>query len=279
MQNEYEKAIISEEEGCLMVGITPHNITDAIAYIKENKVDGIYFDTSGDFNTYEFLKDINVAEMSTYTSNVKLNDFPIMESIKTMYCQENKNLIDFNLFPNLAECTMKWSDKIHGDSSSLRKLTIWNFNPKQNGISNLNIFPNLENLEINFSNLENLNGVSFFENLKSLSLCYASKMKSISEIAELGNIESLHIDHMKKIEDYSFIECLSKLKQLIITDCAPIKDLSFLNNLKQLISFHFVNTNIISGDLSPCINIESIGFFPHKRHYSHTLEELTNKRV
>jgi protein phosphatase 1 regulatory subunit 7 len=47
--------------------------------------------------------------------------------------------------------------------------------------------------------------------------------------------------------------------------------------MPKLKQFMFVDTNIVDGDLSPCIGLEYSGFFD-KKHYSHKFKELNDKK-
>ena len=52
------------------------------------------------------------------------------------------------------------------------------------------------------------------------------------------------------------------------TKCGEIPALAFLNKLMELESFSFLGTDIIDGDLTPCLRLKFAGFLD-KRHHSH----------
>ena len=62
---------------------------------------------------------------------------------------------------------------------------------------------------------------------------------------------------------------LKKLKVLCLNDCGSIENLDFLENFPNLIDFRFVDTIILSGDLSPILDhpsLRTVGFIDKKQY-------------
>ena len=134
---------------------------------------------------------------------------------------------------------------------------------------------NLEDLSIIQSPIKTIEGIHRFPSLKQLELAYLPKLETLSAIAELKNslLELLECDHCKKVGDYEVIQYLKNLKILRFNDCGEIPTISFINDMPLLEKLSFVKTNILDGNLHPCLKLKYAGFFA-KRHYSHTPEQI-----
>lgn len=148
---------------------------------------------------------------------------------------------------------------------------LWHLKSGANTFENLPSTNNLLYLELNWANAKNLQGINKFKNLKRLELHYCPKLEEDLGIAQLGNsLQYLHINQSKKFKFTDELLSLTNLRTLCLNACGPIDDLSFLSNFPNLIDFRFVDTNIISVDLTPLINhptIRTVGFL-NKRHYN-----------
>jgi len=194
------------------------------------------------------------------------------------------------------KCNSIWFDKIDKmkqikidyktnkkDFSLLREKEygiIWYFNNKEKNFNSFQLNETLEYLEINWSNIQNFQGIENLKNIKRLELHYCTKLLNDSGISKLAEtVEWLHINQSKKFVFSSELLKLSKLKVLRLNDCGNIEDLTFLEYFPELVDFRFVNTKIISGDLSPILEhkkIINVGF-NNKRHYNFTSEEINKK--
>lgn len=130
---------------------------------------------------------------------------------------------------------------------------------------------NLHYLEFNWSNMNNFLGIQRLNRLKRLELHYCTKLQSDSGLSSLSDtLEYLHINQSKKFVPTKELLSLKKLRGLRLNACGDLESLSFLHEFPHLISFTFVNTNVIDGDLTPILNhpsIREVGFL-NKRHYN-----------
>lgn len=157
------------------------------------------------------------------------------------------------------------------DFANLEYAMIWHFQHK--GIS-FEILPKsnaLLYLELNWANIQDLNGIAKYENLKRLDLHYCVKLQNVFGLSSLKNtIEYLHINQSKKFAITEELCQLKKLKVLCLNSCGAIENLQFLEHFPDLIDFRFVDTNILDGDLTPILRHSSIRTvsFTNKRHYN-----------
>jgi hypothetical protein len=150
-------------------------------------------------------------------------------------------------------------------------LFLWHYKAKKGSFDLIPESHECAYLDITFSNIKDFKGVGKFANLKRLHVDYCLKLESDRGLANLKNtLEWLHIEQSKKLTSIDEISKLSNLKVLRLNRCGPIEDLEFLKSLPNLTDFRFVDTNILSGDLTPLIdhpNLKAVGFLD-KRHFN-----------
>ncbi|MFF3025431.1 hypothetical protein ACFVRR_22775 [Gottfriedia sp. NPDC057948] len=71
---------------------------------------------------------------------------------------------------------------------------------------------------------------------------------------------------------------INRLEELSLTNCGEIENIGFIKLMKNLKVFVFIDTNVVDGDLSPCIGLRYSGFFD-KKHYTHKFKQLTHAIV
>jgi protein phosphatase 1 regulatory subunit 7 len=183
-----------------------------------------------------------------------------------------KQPLDLANFPLLEELRIQWWRKLRLAASmeALRVLSLSHYAPPSGDLTGLPDIPQLEDLElIQGSNLE-LSGIDRFPELRRLTVDYFPKLTDISPLTAFadGILEILEFGHCPKLTRHDQVRVIRSLRRLAFNKCGEIPSLSFLNDMPALESFSFVNTNIIDGDLTPCLRLQFAGFF-NKRHYSH----------
>ena len=194
-----------------------------------------------------------------------------------MFWQDNH--INFDSIPIGEYINFDWkSEKWQAiDISKCRYLIIWHHSNKEKTFDNLPNIPELEYLEINWSNSISLEGLSKYKNLKRLELHCCIKLETLDGIETLNKgIEHIHFVQSKKLKGHSRIIKLQNLSTLCFNDCGVVDNINFVCKIPRLKDFRFVNTNVLNGDLKPLLanpKIENAGFL-NKRHYSHKDTEI-----
>lgn len=159
------------------------------------------------------------------------------------------------------------------DSASLTDVEysiIWHLRNKQ-GFECFTKADRLLYLELNWANFKNFQGIERLKSLRRLELHYCLKLEDYSGISSLKeSLEFLHIDRARKLKISNELLELVNLKVLCLNGCGDLDNLEFLKHFPFLVDFRFVDTNVLSGDLTPLIqhpNIRSVGF-TNKRHYN-----------
>jgi len=154
---------------------------------------------------------------------------------------------------------------------------LWYYKSKAASLDSLEKSDKLLYLELNSANIFDFKGIERYENLKRLELHYCTKLKSDLGLKALRQtLQILHIDQSKQFIPTDELTQLKELKSLRLNSCSPIDNLHFLYSFPKLIDFRFVNTNVVTGDLTPILShptIRSVGF-SNKRHYNYTSQQL-----
>ncbi|MFK8005506.1 MAG: COR domain-containing protein [Saprospiraceae bacterium] len=100
----------------------------------------------------------------------------------------------------------------------------------------------LENLNLPFNKISDLNYLSGFRNLKQLNL-YSNNITDISYLKNLTTLRHLDISNNGDIIDVSYLENLKKLQSLHLSN-TNVKDFRFLQNLPNLLNLDLSNIEI-----------------------------------
>ncbi|PFT49495.1 hypothetical protein [Priestia megaterium] len=215
----------------------------------------------------EYLQDISGI---THLKNLKV----LSLSEETVI--DGKNEIDLGKLLNLETLYLTWSKRIKGINKllNLRELAIWKYKPKSKDLGELAPLKNLRKLILVQSNVENLNGISKLEKLRKVELNSLRKLNSLSDIKMLSEyLTNLEIESCKNVEDLIEIEHLERLESLTLANCGEISSIDFIKKLPDLKHLVFLGTNVLDGNLLPCVGINYV-MFDNKKHYSHKIDFL-----
>lgn len=119
--------------------------------------------------------------------------------------------------------------------------------------------------------------LSNLKDLECLELNYCSKIEDYSEIGFCLQLSEVCFEGIKKIDDLRVFTKLKSLKSLSLINCGDVKSLSFLNEMPALEDFLFTGTNIVDGDLMPCMRLKSAWSSLGKRHYNINVKDLPQR--
>ena len=122
-----------------------------------------------------------------------------------------------------------------------------------------------------FRKLEYLNNL---KNLEYIELHYCSKLDDYSEIASCQLLKDVYFEGIKNINDLNVFTKLKNARSLTLFKCGNIQSLSFLNEMPSLERFLFTSTNIVDGDLTPCMRLKTAWSSFGKRHYNIDVKDL-----
>jgi protein phosphatase 1 regulatory subunit 7 len=134
----------------------------------------------------------------------------------------------------------------------------------------------LEDLELIQTPISTLAGIDRFPGLKRLACYYLPKLRHIAPVGNAfcnSDLTTLEFGHCPHITDHDNVSSISSLRTLWFNHCGKVPSLRFLDALSALQDFRFVGTEVLDGDLTPCLRIPSVGFFDNKT-YSHRYSDF-----
>jgi hypothetical protein len=271
-------------DGTKSIIVDSEKIEQCMDCYYKNNLDGVSVTNSHGYN----LKDVDF--LSRYTDIKKLSISETILDTTGMYSLSNlerliisgkKRKIDFNFFPNLNKLTLDWSDSLINldQCKSLESLAIYSgYNPKTKDLKDISSIHWLKKLEINNSTITSFEGSEKFDSLVELEFNYCSKLEDICGFEKSKKkLKSLLFNHCKSIKNHECVAGFDNLNILAFNNSGTIKSLNFIKKMSSLSSFRFVGTDVLDGDITPCIGLSYVSF-TNKKHFTHKMEELKSKK-
>ena len=126
-------------------------------------------------------------------------------------------------------------------------------------------FQVLENLSLIQLPIQSLDGMGELRRLKQCEIAYCQGLRDYRGLRTCSSLEELELSHVKGVVPEDLIG-LTSLRKLILA-VGEIPSIAFLRQLPNLKFFSFVGTNVLDGDLTPCLQLEYAGTL-HRRHYN-----------
>jgi protein phosphatase 1 regulatory subunit 7 len=257
--------------------IESHRIDACMDYALQNHSGRIAISPLGGFRLPDlsFLARFPWVEHLTimHSEMIDISAVSILERLRYLQISgATKQPLDLASFPLLRELRVQWWPKLRfGDIlASLRTLDLSNYGPAIGDLTGLPEIPRLEDLGLVQARNLTLSGIDRFPGLRRLGVDYFPRLADLSPLTAFSNgaIEILEFGNCKRLAHHDQVKVILSLRRLAFNKCGEIPSLRFLNDLPALESFSFVDTNIVDGDLTPCLRLKFAGFFD-KRHYSH----------
>lgn len=271
-------------DGTKSIIVDSEKIEQCMDCYYKNNLDGVSVTNSHGYN----LKDVDF--LSRYADITKLSISETILDITGMYSLNNlerliisgkKRKIDFKFFPYLNKLTLDWSDNLVNldQCKSLESLAIYSgYNPKTKDLKDVSHIHWLKKLEINNSLITSFEGSEKFNNLVELEFNYCTKLEDIDGFEKSKKkLKTLLFNHCKSIKNHECVSKFDNLNILAFNNSGAIKSLNFIKEMSSLNSFRFVGTDVLDGDITPCIGLNYVSF-TNKKHFTHKMEELKIKK-
>ena len=271
----------SQGRDATVVIYPPSRLAEGIAFAKEHDVRVVRIAgnpsvvSSLDLSAFEIFPEIEILEI--------WKDFKIGEvkGAEALYDTEMRALrffenaefgLDFSRFKNLEalEATQNKKMKFNRLPPTLRYAKISKLSHE-----NLAVFrdtPRLEQLELAFTRIVNLDGIKRCSELNFLFIFSAPRLTNVSEINALKKLKWLYIERCRLLNSAAIegvrLESLERLDARF-----NVENLKFLANFPNLREFYF--KYVADGDLTPILESKISGCgFESRGHYSHTWSKL-----
>ncbi len=264
--------------------IDPQFISKGIEYAKNNNFDSIRIRTLNRNAGQTYDINLSSFDNQSFIRQLKINDdFKIKKllSVESLYSIQNLKLLsfkdksfklDFSKIPQLETLYFKYNKGVSnlGALKNLNDLLIFSLNvPNCKKLSELS---NLEMLRLTRGNFTTLQGIENLKKVKRFDVAYNSKLTDAKAISSLSCLEKLHIEKCKLLTDFSFLEGNTSIKELFIDNLDSIDFVSSMPNLEKI---NFWDCK--DGNMKPLLeskSLKQINFYPNKKHYTHTIEEI-----
>lgn len=276
---EVKRPLSDIEENMVMIFI--EKLEEGLKYHKKNKFKNISLRTHAAGNKKQNIDLSFLNEMTDCTSldigiplSKKVDISPIYSLINLEYLTTIEGFeIDVSYFPHLKQLSVEDLSKDTLNYENLTKLTTLSCAPKTKNLKQLEKLKSLEYIGIYGNNIETLEGLENLPNLREVVIRNASKLQNIEHIALNTNVEDVLFENIKNLTDFSV---LSKNKSITFLGLyTKVDSLDFVPKMRNLkdISFNYVK----NGNLEPLLelkSLESVYFYPEKKHYTHKLDEI-----
>ena len=257
------------------------NVTKAIEVINSRNIKHVIVSHDHGYSqdNVMFLNKIPSVEILTiqHYGPIDISGIHVLYNLKILGLNiigGNNQVIDFSCFPKIEDCSFTWMSKAKSlfECTSLKKLYLNKFN--RNDFEDFKNMYNLEEIAIGSSPIKSLNGLEN-TNVHSLYLCFLTKLETLTGIESLADkIVELNINTCKKIKNINEVASLVNLERLGFNNCGDIESIKPISNLKRLSRFEFwESTNILDGDMTPCLNLKEVAF-QNRKHYTHTNDAI-----
>jgi len=260
--------------------IDSERIEECLRFYRHEKLDGVVIcPPEYRRKDIEFLREHPYIQGVVFLLFVRVDLSPLqaLKDLRFLSYEDCRQPVDLSVFPRLEEVRVDWHAglQLPEHSRALRILALWKYKPSSRDLTELPDLPELEELVMVQSPLTSIDGVERYRTLKRLELSYLTRLERIGAIAGLAGsgLEELDCLKCKRITDHSAVRALSSLKILRFNGCGQMPDIRFLDDMSNLEDFRFVNTDVVNGDLRPCLRLKGVGF-TRKKHFSHTPKEV-----
>lgn len=268
----------SNLDGTKSIIINSDHIEECMKIYLENNLDGVAITTSHDYKlqNIDFLTDYPKVKRLSISDGIKdISAIHSLRSLEFLIVSGKSRKVDYSYFPSLKELIADWSSHFLNmdQCKSLKRISFYNYNPKTKDCSSISNISWIEKLEIVQSPINTLNGLEYFNQLKELQFSYCSKLETLCCIEKSKEtLVSLLFDHCKSIKNPEYVTQFHNMNTLAYNN-GLLQSIKFIKKMTALKSFRFVGTDVIDGDMTPCIGLKYAGF-SNKKHFSHTMEEI-----
>ena len=268
---------IQENDAGKYVLVDSANIDFCMNLFYEENCDGVILKPKHGFRSKDisFIKEHpSICKLKVLVPVNDISPIYTLRNVKELIIGYEQGAVDFHGFPELKKFTGDWNNKhILCKDSKLEEINFSGFKPKEKNLKELLTQVNLRSLTLIQTNIVSLVDISNLKELEKVSISYAPKLINVSELTKLNDLHYLEFDNCKNVNFYEIAKKLINLRHLMYHSSKSLPDIGFIDFIPNLEEFRFVDTNILDGNLEPCLKLKKVGF-NNKRHYTHKAEEI-----
>ena len=225
-------------------GIEVDNVYDmevfhrAVQEIHDKKIE-FYQSSDYDLSILKYCPTIRYIKISGEADLSVLYDMPQIEGISIGWLLGDNLHFDFTKIQNLKQLQVPYNKKNKSifQLSDLLRLSLSEYNEKD--LQKLSTFKNLQDLSIEFSTFNSMNGIEELSCLRKVTLDYCLRLKDISSLSKLRELKELYIIDCNKIEQVEkTLGELNALEKLALrkfeTKGGSLQNLDFVKRMQSL---------------------------------------------
>jgi len=262
--------------------IDPQFIMEGIEYAKNEDFNSIRIRTlnqnSGQKYDIDFspFKDELFIEKLIINDDFKIGKAHFFEALYTLrklnHLQFRQPLnIDLSHLLQLKGLYIKGDKKVENINSLINLKNLLISSTKKDDCTHLKGLKELREFRISGA-IKNLEGIESLIKLTDFKVSYSSKLTDAKSLTSLSNLEKLHLEKCKLLTDFSFLKGNTSIKELFIDNLDSLEFVATMPNLEK-INFWFCK----DGNMKPLLeskSLKQINFYPNKKHYTHTIEQI-----
>lgn len=258
-----------------------------LGYLKKQEPRGLSLSAYNGFSceSFKFLSELGFLEHLTIPLHGNAGEhipLEILTELKSLSSTLDPlpAPIDFAKLTKLRSCSVRWHKNASSlaDCTNLERLRLSSL--KRDAVPLLENLTRLRHLGLSHSGIDFLGPLSKMEKMEFLELEVVRQLQSLEGIEAFPNLKCLYLNEAHKVHDLTPVSGLKNLEALIIVDCGEIDSLAPLAETQRLkaVSFAGSKTTIKDGDLSPLTQLPNLSMlmFGARRHYSHKLVKTWN---
>jgi hypothetical protein len=215
---------------------------------------------TGNLSVFKNLDKLELIDFGSSEKSVNLEMINSIPTIEELHLGEVKNF-HFSHIPNLTK---------------LKRVSLWQVSIKDFG--GIECFINIDSISVTrCMSLTSIQGIGVLSALQSVYFANIPKLAEYSELCKCQNIVKLEFDGIKN-GDLMQLRQIKSLRKMILSNCGSIPSIKFIDDLPNLEFFSFVDTNVLDGDLTPCLRLKYAGTLD-KRHYNLKSDKLPKGNV
>lgn len=236
---------------------------------------------SGDHDDLGFLTEIPGLQAVSFLRGIKdASGVAVVPGLKELSLPSDySGPLDLSGLTGLESLSMPYSPAVAGlpALTRLRSLMIW-FWPKRVELDVLGPKPELAEMRLEFKRGVRISSAALAAapKLRKLSL-YDGELTDTDGLSGLSDMREISF-FGTKIGRIDFVAAMPRLFWLWLEKCGDIADIEALRGHASMKHLTLSDVKIISGDLSPLLDLPAatgIGIHPRYRHYSHELGEVS----
>lgn len=267
-----------------LITIQSEHLEACLKRLSEGGLAGVHISAISGYaeKDLEFLKDYPgiTAVAVSCGKGIDLAGLQQLEGLEFLTLETYKNPPDLGQFTKLRELSAEWLPKLSIDerNESLEILRLFQYKCPNSDLTCLPVVPAVKHLELNQSTITSLDGAEQHRHVAAMFFYRLPRLTNIEAIAGLsgGCLQRVRFEQCKKVENFDQLGKLASVKKITLDRCTEINDLEFLYGCLELEELVIMDTKIISGDLTPLLDLPRLRYFGtfDKRHHSHTEAEI-----